>query len=268
MMKKFLNYHILTLSAIVCLFACKKDKSSNLERPEPIKPPESRKMVPIKFESAGSTIHLKYKNNTAVLTEIDEGSGNKIVISYTAQGFPGTLEKYKKAELYKIVYFILDDQKKASKAVTFDYDHLSDNYTPTGFYTLAYNELGLIHTIKYFNHNDVLVNTVTKSYTAQGSLTEVNLMTNQGSKNKISYTFDQQKGTSSLIPYIQLFTFEADHWFLFCFNNNMLRSLNQNSPAENIELNYIYNQDGYPTNLKLSKVTSTQNVVITYKTLE
>lgn len=267
-MKNTSHHHLLTLFALLCIVACKKNKVSKFEISGPESPREIKRLVPVKFESAGLTLNLRYKDNTALLTEIDEGGGNKIVMDYTAASHPAKLEKYKNGRLFYIAYYVLDEKKKAGKALTFDYDNLSHNYTPTGFYTLSYNDLELLHTIHYYNQTDNLGNTCTRSYSNSGSLSEMQLNNNQGPENKMTYTFDQKKGISSLIPYNQLFTLEGDHWFLFCSSHNMLSCLNQKSPLENISFLYEYNEDGYPSKVSIGKNKSTQSIKITYKTLE
>lgn len=267
-MKNGTRYHALTLLALLCILACKKNKISKVDGPGPKKPLEIKRLVPVKFESAGLTLHLKYKDNTALLTEINEGGGNKIVIDYTTESYPAKLEKYKNGRLFYIVYYVLDNNKKVGKAVTFDYDDLSYNYTPTGFYALGYNNLELLYTIDHYNHTNNPENTCTLSYISSGSLSEMRLNNNQGPVNMMTYTFDQKKGTSSLIPYSQLFTLEADHWFLLCSSNNILSCLNQKSPLENINVTYEYNEDGYPSTVSISKNKHIQIIKITYKTLE
>ena len=266
-MKYTTHHRVLTLFTILCLMACKKNKISETERPPaPEKPLEIKKLVPVKFESAGSTLQLKYKDNTALLTEIGDGDGNKLVIGYTAGHQPAQLEKYKKGRLFYIAYYVLDDQKKVAKVLTFDYDHLG-NYTPTGFYTLAYHDLERLHTISYYNHTDDLSNTCTRSYTQSGGLSEMELNMTKDPGNRMTYTFDQKAGVSSFIPYSQLFTLEADHWFLFCAGNNVLSCQNQKLPLENVNFTYEYNEDGYPSKISVSKNKTIQSIKVTYKIL-
>ncbi len=267
-MKNLTHYYVLTLFAILCLMGCKKNKITKMEIPAPEKPQEVKKLIPVNFESAGLTVHLKYKENTAMLTELDEGGGNRMVIDYTADQSPSKLEKYKNGRLFYIAYYMLDEEKKVTKVLTFDYDDPSGNYTPTGSYTLGYNELGLLHTISYYNDKDDPGNTCIRSYTNSGSLSEIGLNTNEDSWDRMTYTFDQKPGVSSHIPYSQLFTLEVDHWFLFCSGNNIMSCINQKSAFENINFSYEYNENGYPSNISISKNQATQNIKVTYKTLE
>lgn len=267
-MKNSIHHYILALFAILCLTACKKNKVIKMEIPAPEKPQKVKKLIPVKFESAGLTLSLKYKENTALLTELDEGGGNRILIDYTAEAYPSKLEKYKNGRLFYIAYYMLDDEKKATKVLTFDYDDPLGNYTPTGSYTLGYNELGLLQTISYYNDKDDPGNSCIRSYTNSGSLSEIGLNTSQNSWDRMTYTFDQKPGVSGIIPYNQLLTLEVDYWFLFCSDNNILSCLNQKSPLENVNFSYEYNEHGYPSNISISKNKSTQNIKVTYKALE
>lgn len=267
-MKISIQTQVLTLLALLCLAACKQDNMDISKVPEVKKPSVTKRQVPVKFESADITLNLKYKANTAILLEIDEGSGNKFLIDYTPENFPATLEKYQNGVLVYIVYYILDTKKKVGKAVTFNHDDELQEYTPTGSYTLSYKEPEFPEVVNYYNEMDKPGHTYIRTYNSSGILSEIGITSSQGLVNKVGFHFDQQNGISSLIPYSQLFSLEADYWFLFCLGGNLLSRINEKSPLENLSLHYSYADDGYPSVVNLARNGSTQKIKITYKTLE
>jgi len=263
------RYHFAALLLLLLVLACKKNQNpeSIVRKPEPppVKPPVSKILVPIKLETTGSTLNLKYKGNTGWLTEISDASGTKTIITYTAEQYPSELEKYKNGNLFYTAYYERADKKTTSKVIMFETK--GSFYTPLGSYTLGYNSLQQFNEVKYYSHNEQLTKTRTLSYIS-GNLSEESSTTPPGSADRNTYTFDQKKGISSHITYNQILAFEHEHWFLYCTSNNILSLQNQKSPLENISFSYEYNEDGYPSKMTITKNNSVQHIKITYKAIE
>ncbi|SMC58256.1 hypothetical protein SAMN04488101_101467 [Pedobacter nyackensis] len=265
------HYHITALFLLLLVLACKKNQHTRPVIPEPepvpVKPPPaiSKILVPIKLETTGLILNLKYKDKTDLLTEISDASGTKTVITYTAEQHPSELEKYKNGKLFYTAYYERADKKTTSKVIMFETK--GSFYTPLGSYTLSYNNLQQLNEVKYYNHNEQLNKTRNLSYIS-GNLSEEANTTPPSSAEVNTYTFDQKKGIASHIKYSQILALEHEHWFLYFTSNNILNLENPKMPLENISFSYEYNEDGYPSKMTINKNTSVQHIKITYKALE
>ncbi|WEK20558.1 MAG: hypothetical protein P0Y49_05330 [Candidatus Pedobacter colombiensis] len=268
-MSNLKHYRFVPLIALLLVLACKKNRTSKIEIPEPEPPHVTKTLIPIKFEATGLTINLKYKENTPLLTEISDAAGAKTLFTYTSDQYLSKIEKYNNGKLFYVGYYQKkDDEKMISKVVLFNYDDLKNNYTPKGFYTLTYNLLQQLSTIQYYNNANNLIDTRSQFYTTAKNLSEVDMIDNSGSINVNTYTFDQKKGIASNMDHAQLFALESEHWFLICSGNNLLSYRNQKSPLENTDFSYEYNGDGYPSKMTITKNKNTQQIKITYKSIE
>lgn len=281
-MKNLKSPHFLILCASFVLLSCKKEKKPNVEITELVVPNpteneepdtegtepypiEKGMYVPSKLEGSGLTLSFKYKANTALLAEISDGNNNRTVISYTASQLPQKLEKYSNGKLFYIVYYEQADKKTTNKALTFTHKEKPTNSTPTGSYTLTYNDQQKISSINYYNNSNNLINTTSLSYTESLSLSE---MVTTAPINTTAYTFDNKDGITSHIPFSDLFALEVDYWFLLCNGNNLLTIRNQKAPEQNINISFEYNENDYPSSATLTNDKSSETVKITYERLE
>ncbi|MFA4868114.1 MAG: hypothetical protein WC623_07945 [Pedobacter sp.] len=270
-MKSIKSLHFVAFCALIVLLSCKKETKPPIEEPKPKKeeptlpvPKDKGEYIPIKLEAEGTTLTLKYKENTALLTEIVDSDGNKTVIIYNTDGFPQKLEKYKNGKLFFIDYYEQKDKKLTNKIQSFDHDAITNRTSPNGYYTLTYNDQLRIGTIDYYNNNKKLIKTSDLYYSESLNLSEISSTEHK----TIAYTYDLKNGISSNIPFSDLFTLQLEHWFLKCKNNNLTTMLNQESPQNNIDISYEYNDNGYPSKVILTSAKMKQSITITYKRLE
>lgn len=254
-------------AVLICLASCKKSKKLSPEIIDPPQPHETRLCIPVKLETTDFTLNLKYNENTALLTEITDNDNNKIVFTYNGGKDLFKVEKYRNKALFYIVYYEWSDQKVISKALTFDYDPILSRYTPRGSYTISYNQQQKISVVNNYDHNDHLIETTALSYTASMNLAEVITTKYPSAAIVNKYTFDKKNGICSQMINSELLAYELPYWFFMCANNNILSKINQQSPKENINFTYEYNENGYPSTVKFSKNNVPQNMKITYKLL-
>lgn len=266
---KRLRYSIfLILSVIISLTSCKKSTKLIPDKiPDP-KPTETGKFIPVKFEADDFTLVLKYKEHTALLTEISDSDDNKMVITYTTEQDLYKLEKYSNGRLFYIVYYQRVDRNPTSKALLFDYNDLLNRYNPHGFYTITYNEQQKISEVNYYDNSNVLIAKNALSYAASKNPSEMTTSEYPGSTTTTKYTFDNGKGICNNVVNSELLASELAYWFFLCTNNNMLSTSDQQSPQENISFNYEYNENGYPSIVKITSDEGTKNIKITYKRLD
>ncbi|MEQ7800406.1 hypothetical protein ABDJ41_11420 [Pedobacter sp. ASV1-7] len=269
-MKSIKPLHFVALCAFIVLLSCKKETKPQTEEPkskkeEPVspQPTDQGKYIPIKLEANGTTLTLKYKENSALLTEITDSDGSKTTIMYNADGFPQKLEKYKNGKLFFIDYYEQKDKKLTNKIQSFDHDAITNRTSPNGYYTLTYNDQLRISTIDYYNNNKALIKTSNLYYSESLNLSKISSI-----HSKTSYTYDLKNGISSNITFSELFTLQLEHWFLRCINNNLTTILSQENNENNIDFSYEYNDNGYPSKAILTSVKNKQSIIITYKRLE
>jgi hypothetical protein len=270
-MKSIKPLHFVTLFVFIALLSCKKEKKPQIEASKPKKeepaspqPTDKGEYIPIKLEANGSILTLKYKENTALLTEIADSDGSKTVIIYNTDGFPQKLEKYKNGKLFFIDYYEQKDKKLTNKIQSFDHDAITNRTSPNGYYTLNYNDQLKIGSINYYNNNKVLIKTSHLNYTESLNLAEIISIVPETN----TYTYDLKNGISRNIPFSDLFMLQLEYWILGCKNNNITTILSQENPQNNIDFSYEYNDNDYPIKAVLTSVKNKQSITITYKRLE
>lgn len=260
--------HFLMFSVLVILASCKKTKNVKINESPPPPPVETHTYVPVKFETPGYRLVLKYKDKSSLLSEIADANGNKTVITYTQEQHPFKLERYKNDKLFYIVYYEQPDKKLTSKAKIFDFNAATGGFTPLSSYTLMRNEQQKISKLEYYNTRNKLTDTYTFLYSASGNLQEMNATPHPGHATITTFTFDQGKGISSYIQHNELLAFESDEWFFFCSGNNILNIQHQKTPQDDINFKYDYNENGYPSNVIITSNGNAQTFQITYARLE
>lgn len=261
---------IIMACAINVLFSCKKPKQQKTDIPSPVKPIETVKhnYVPVKFEGPGMQLNLKYKDQTGLLTEIADQEENTLaLITYTDSQLPYKMEKYRNGKLFYVVYYIQEDKKVTSKALPFDFNPLTNNYTPLGFYMLTYNIQQKINAVGYYNRVNKLTHSVKLSYTDE-VLSESSTVDDTGEQQTMTYNFDHKTGISSCVSYADLFAFELNYWFFLFKENNILIIQTKEAAKETVKIQYEYNEQAYPSNILMISNGTRQNIKITYKSID
>lgn len=258
----------LRLSAIfmmLLILACKKNKIQKTETP-PQKEPE-KVCVPIKLETDGLILNLKYKENSNLLNAIEGSDGEKTLISYTPEQKPSKLEKFKNGVLYRTVFYEKDNMQSIKRAVLFSYDHVLDGYIPQGDYTFQYNNNNLPAEIKYHNSAGNPVKLHGMTYHSSGNLTNVSILNYPDQTSTVKYTSDDRKGIAMHISKNWLFALESEHWFLSSAPNNILSCTRSGTGAEQLSFSYEYDAEGYPSKMSITRNKTVQQIKITYKEL-
>lgn len=251
------------ISMFLLIQACKKNKTKK-EDPSQEKP-DAKIFVPIKFETGKLTIDLRYKENSNLLTEIKSSDGNRIAIAYSNDQQPAKLEKFKNDELYYVVFYEKDNRQMITRATLFDYDDLSGSYTPSGFYSLGYNDNKQAVEVKYHNVQNQPDRLYSRSYHSSGNLDNVAVRNFPDLTTTLNYAFDDKKGIVSNVSHSWLFALESEHWFLSCAINNLLGYSNAKMPAEQTSFSYEYNEEAYPSKMQVTRNKTVQNINISYK---
>ncbi|WP_316810858.1 hypothetical protein [Pedobacter heparinus] len=268
-MDRFKKYQsVLILLTTLLLPACKKNKAAS-ENPAPEEKRADQLFVPVKLETTGLAITLKYKENTALLNGIEDTEGNKIALAYNNKLQLSKLEKYRNNKLYYAAYYEYKEEKLAQRVNQFEHDPTFDSFTPIGFYTLAYNDYRQFTELKYYNSNstDNLTKACTRSYGPSQNLSAHTSTIYPNQTNLLSYNFDNKKGMASHIAESQYLALEMEYPFLLSSVNNILSYSNQQMPAENSSFTYEYSAEGYPSKMTISSNKKTQTFKITYKVL-
>jgi len=218
--------------------------------------------VPIRIESTGQTLTLKYSGNTALLTSIEESkNATKGIISYNGNN---ELLKYNAYEntksLFSLDYF-RDAQQRINNVSK--YTHNGKTSTPGGNYTINYNELNQITSIVSYTNKNIYINTKTLTYDAAANRHSI---TTSGSEAKSTFTFDQKNGIFKNVSYAQLISLEFEHKILNSIVNNVLTMTG--IPAKNnYSCTYEYQADDFPAKVTITESGVSTVFTITYKTL-
>lgn len=258
----------LLLFTALLLPACKKHKATT-ESPVPEEKQTDQLFVPVKLETTGLTIILKYKENTARLSSIEDTDGNKINIAYNNKLQLSMLEKYRNNELYYAAYYESNTEKLVQRVNQFEHDPIFNSFTPIGFYTFAYNDHRQLTELKYYNSSSTnnLIKICSRAYSSSQNLSAHTSTIYPNQTNLLNYTFDNNKGIVSHISESQWFALEMDYPFLLSSINNILSYSNQKVPGENTSFSYEYNADGYPSKMTITSNKKKQDLKITYRAL-
>lgn len=259
---------LVILITALLLPACKKNKAV-AENPAPEEKRADQLFVPVKLETTGLTITLKYKENTSLISLIEDSNGNRITIAYNSKLQLSILKKYRNNKLYYAAYYENSGEKLAQRVNQFEHDPVADSFTPIGFYTLAYNEYGQVSEIRYYNSSGTgnPIKTSNWTYSPLQSRATQTLTIYPNQTNLLNYTFDNKKGIASHISESQWIALETEYPFLRGSVNNILSYSNQKMPAENTSCTYEYDTAGYPSKMTINSNKNTQQLKITYKAL-
>jgi len=230
----------------------------------PVIPPVSQvKLLPVKIESTHQTIIIKYKENTALITSIEESkAGKKHFIGYNADN---TLFGYELYENNERTYFTnyWDDSNLRINYVT-QFKNEDKKITPLGRYTLEYNTLNQLIAIKYYSAQKELQLTKTLSYDAAANVNSI--LTTKVTQERITFTFDQQNGIFKHVDNALLIFLEITDKFFNSIQHNVL-TISGVSGTPTYIYAYEYNADAYPDQVTLQESNVYTIFKITYKPL-
>ena len=230
--------------------------------PPTIPPVSQVKLLPVKIESTHQTIIIKYKENTALITSIEDSkAGKKHFIGYNADN---TLFGYELYENNERTYFInyWDDSNLRINYVTQFKD--SGKITPLGRYTLEYNTLSQITAINYYSAQKELLHTKTLSYDAAANVNSI--LTTKVIQERTTFTFDQQNGIFKHVDNALLISLEITDKFFNSIQHNVLTITGVSGTPTYIYA-YEYNADAYPDQVTLQESNVNTIFKITYKPL-
>lgn len=256
---------IAIITGIVFLIpSCSKNKPNKEEKDEPIiKEPIKELFLPIKLESGNLIITLKYKENSALISEVKTSDGYRFKIIYK-DGLPSQYDKYAGKKLIQSIYCIRVPDKDL-KVTFFDVDGQAS--TPTGFLLLKQNiqnqataiqASGSGHSFPYQDSE--------WHYSSSGNLSSITINDSPTKTASIKYTHDEQNGIFKNAQHSQLLFLVLDFPLFSADANNRLSYSNTDTPSENTSFTYQYDADGYPTQYTTTK--SKQTFKITYMKLQ
>ena len=230
----------------------------------PVIPPVSQvKLLPVKIESTHQTIIIKYKENTALITSIEESkAGKKHFIGYNADN---TLFGYELYENNERTYFTnyWDDSNLRINYVT-QFKNEDKKITPLGRYTLEYSTLNQLTAIKYYSAQKELLLTKTLGYDAAANVNSI--LTTKATQERTTFTFDQQNGIFKHVDNALLISLEITDKLFNSIQHNVL-TITGASGTPGYNYAYEYNADAYPDQVTLQESNINTVFKITYKPL-
>ncbi|HKG08872.1 MAG TPA: hypothetical protein VKB19_20545 [Pedobacter sp.] len=261
-----MKFALFTLIAVLVIFSagCRKSpvKQEAEKKPDVIET-DQKHFIPIKFESDGMTVSLKYLANTAELIEVSGSDGYTIVITYKNQE-PHIFTKSQHQEQYETVDYVVD-KNGILKARLFD-DNGTVNIHKES-YLLFYNQ-AVLQKLIYYSPAGTLLSEAALQYT-DGNLVSKTITNHSDATQKtLNYTYDTKNGIFKYLNFAGRLLLECRYPFFMDGQNNRLSNSNTKSPAENITYSYQYNDNAYPSLLTVANPGGKQQTFkVTYTEL-
>ncbi|KIO78754.1 hypothetical protein TH53_01260 [Pedobacter lusitanus] len=236
-------YKNLFLVTIVLFMGCKKNDSPAETTGEVIPPVidvGTKILVPVQLGTGKSKMVISYTEGLAV-SKIEYGDGKSIVLTYTKDGKPFDLQRYKNDVLVSYTSYSLDEKGRVKKGKTAVVK--KDEYISTGYYELKYNSDNQITGIHNFDINNHQAGEQERWFNEAGNLS--------GEKAGIAgpalnYSYDLKNGLFKHVRYVWLLTIEKDNSLFLSGVNNIRFCNNPSAPEDEQNFSYEYNTDGYP----------------------
>ncbi|MBC7566284.1 MAG: hypothetical protein H7223_04895 [Pedobacter sp.] len=238
-------------------------KETEEEKPIVVVPPKKKNMLPVRFTTTDLTVDLIYMENTALITEIKFSGGIRYLMTY-ADKVLKKLQKYKDNVHVQSVDYLITDGRitrvtrlEVREKVT----------TPAEKYYLEYNASFQINNIKTYAANNSLLSDNTLEYKVDGNLLSSAIAT--GSLiSSYTYSYDIRNGIFQSVLFCQLLKMEINEVFFTPGTNNILNLFNSRSQKENVDYEYTYTTDDFPTEIKIRQKGLLQTYKVTYTELK
>ena len=271
MIKSIIQLGVLSILVIFVFATCKKMKpakktsseETEIDKPIVIDPPKKKTMLPIKLKTTDLTVDIVYFDKTALITEIKFSNGIRYAMTY-ADKILKKLQKYKdNVQVQSTDYLITN--LLVSRVTRFNVSE--SRTTPTEKYYLEYNTTTQITNIKTYAVSNALFSEQSLGYNKEGNLLS-SVMTIGSSINTYAYKYDDKNAIFQSVLFSQLLRIEINEDFLNQGSNNVTSVSNPKQIKEDIEYDYTYAADNYPSQLKIKKKGVTQVYNITYAELK
>ena len=266
-MIRFVQLSFLAIFLLVCFSGCKKMKPAVVapikpveeEKPVVVVPPTKKNMLPVMFSSTGSTIEITYLENTGLIKEMKFSSGINYKFTYRDNVLL-KLQMFSRAELVASAdYLITNEQITRVSRIA----HRGSVNTPKEKYYLEYNKIGQVLNLKTFAVNNTLFSEQDIVYHTDG-----NLLTSKFSKGGVTsnynYNYDTKNGIFQFVSFCQLLKIEIDEPILNAGINNLTSITTDKVANENINYEYVYGADEYPSEVKIKQNDVLKTYKITY----
>ena len=256
---------LLSLSGCKKMKASKKIPGTGTEDEKPIvtTPPNKLIKLPVKFVTSDMTIDLAYLDNTTLITEVKFSNGIRYLITY-ADKIPRKLQKFKdNVNVQSADYQVTNGL--VTRVARFEVREKVT--TPTEKYYLEYNALSQINKIKTHAVTNALLFEESFEYSSAGNRHSATHSAT-GSVNYYTYTFDTKNAIFKSASFSQLLRIEINEDIMNQGSSNILTVSNAKISKENIEYNYTYGLDDYPTELKIKRENITKSFKVTYVVLK
>ena len=260
--KIFSSYLLLPL-ALMLLANCKKHHNDNPE-PTPEIPPiveETKRYLPIKFESGNKVMTLKYLDNTALLSEIESTDGRKEIYTYNSEQKPVKYERYQAGEQVYLIDYLRNADGLVVKSNRFII--APRVFTPEGYNTFTYNSDNKLISYKTYDNANKLLQEEVSEYSPTGDLiTTIKITTGQANVTT-NLSYDNKNGVFKEVSYTKLLAINATEDFLISAPHNLMdRSY---SSSGSVTYSYQYNTDNYPVQYIVTDGTNAKTVKVNYR---
>ena len=261
--KSFCSYVLLPL-AFVLLSNCKKrNKKDALPLPEPPPiPEETKRYLPIKFESGNNIITIKYLNNTPLIAEIESTGGKKDVYSYNNDHKPVKYERYQNNEQVYLIDYLRNADGLVIKVNRFIIAPMT--YIPDGYNTLSYDTKNMLINFKTYNNANKLLNEEVNEYNSIEDLVKKTTKVAGQSDATTNLTYDNKNGIFKEVLFTELLKKSTTNDILISASHNIVDRIDN---VGTTHFNYQYNTDDYPVQYILTNGNDVKTVKITYRQL-